>query len=198
LGAAALPHRHDHAQNSADLPFFQLNLFISVFILLVQLAGGIFSGSKALIADTAHVGIHLSTEIMVVMVLFSGNKKWDIIGSKLITFLLLAVLLPWLVWEAYQRYLEPKTIDGPIMLAAASAGLLGNVAQRLIVRGRGLACESAGKYKLCLDTDIYSSLGVLAGAAIIFFNPAWLFVDTLIAFAIAGWVVWKITKMSKC
>ena len=192
-----MSHRHDHAQNSADLPFFQLNLFISVFILLVQLAGGIFSGSKALIADTAHVGIHLSTEIMVVMVLFSGNKKWDIIGSKLITFLLLAVLLPWLVWEAYQRYLEPKTIDGPIMLAAASAGLLGNVAQRLIVRGRGLAYESAGKYKLCLDTDIYSSLGVIAGAVVIYANPSWVIADTVIAFAVAIWMVIKVCKMEQ-
>jgi len=191
-----LPHEHRHGQNLKDLPYFQINLCFSLFILLVQLVGGIYSGSRALLADTGHVAIHAATEVIVITALFTGNKKADEFGSWLITALLF-LLVGGILWGAYKRYVDPKEIEAPIMLAATIAGLLGNIAQRYVVRGRGLACESAGKYKLCLDTDIYSSLGVLAGAGIIYFNPAWLAVDTLIAFGIAGWICLKIIKMKQ-
>ena len=192
-----MPHFHGSGQNLKDLPYFQLSFCFSVFIFLVQLAGGIFSGSRALLADTGHVAIHGVTEIAVIIALWKGSKKSDEVGSRLITALLF-LLVAGLVWGAYERYINPKEIEAPIMLAATIAGLLGNTTQRFIVRGRGLECLSASRYKLCLDTDIYSSVGVLIGAVIIYFNPAWLLVDTAIAFAIAFWVVWKITRMSKC
>ncbi len=191
-----MSHEHRHQQNLEDLPYFQLNLCFSIFILLVQLIGGIYSGSRALLADTMHVAIHTATEMVVIFVLLTGSKKADKFGSWLITALLF-LLVGGMVWGAYERYMNPKEIGASIMLVATIAGLLGNIAQRFIVRGRGLACESAEKYKWCLDTDIYSSLGVLTVPAIIFFNPAWIFVDTLIAFAIAGWIVFKVFKMKQ-
>ncbi|MEK7566874.1 MAG: cation transporter [Patescibacteria group bacterium] len=191
-----MPHDHDIKRASGDLFYFQLNLCFSVFILLVQLAGGIYSGSWALIADTGHVAIHGATEVVVILAIWTGSKKADKFGSWLITALLF-FLVAGLIWGAYQRYLEPNGIEAPIMFAATLIGLLGNTVQRFVVRNRGLGSISASKYKLCLDTDIYSSIGVLIGAVAIYFNPTWLIVDTAIAFAIAGWVVWKVIKMSR-
>lgn len=190
-------HNHEIGQNPRDLPYFCINFCFSAFIILVQFAGWFFSGSQALLADTAHVSVHAATEVMVIIAIYTGSKKIDKIGSWLIVLLLLLFMVPWLVWEAWERYLKPEDIAAPIMLGATVLGLLGNAAQRLIVRGRGLSIKSADRYKVCLDTDIYSSLGVLFGAGIIYFNPAWVAVDTLIAFAIAVWVIWKVTKMSK-
>lgn len=191
-----MPHEHDAARNLKDLPYFRLNLCLSALIILIQLTGGILSGSKALIVDTAHVFTHAATEVLVIIALWTGSKKIDKVGSRLIIFLLLFLFVPWLMWEAVERYLKPESIIAPIMFWATILGLLGNAAQRFIVRGRGLSSKSADRYKLCLDTDIYSSLGVLLGAIIIYFNPAWLIVDTLIAFAIAVWIIRKVIKMA--
>lgn len=191
-----MPHNHDAGQNIKDLPYFQLNLCFSIFIILAQLAGWFFSGSHALLADTFHVAIHAVTEVVVILALFTASEKADKIGSWLITVLLLFLVVG-VLFGAYKRYMEPKEIETSFMLAATSAGLFGNVAQRFIVRGRGLGFESADRYKLCMDTDIYSSIGVLAGVGILYFRPSWLIVDTLIAFTIAGWILWKVLKMSK-
>ena len=192
-----MPHENDAAQNFKDLFWFRLNLGLTALIILVQLLGGIYSGSQALIADTVHVFVHAITEIIVIFTLWSGSKKLDRVGSWLIVLLLLGLLLPWLIWEAWERYLHPQDIVAPLMLTASLIGLLVNGVQRLIVRGRGLSSKSVARYKVCLDTDIYSSLGVLIGAGIIYFHPAWLIIDTVIAFLIAGLVIWKVTTMSK-
>ena len=189
-------HHHDGAHGAEDLPYFQLNLCFSVFIILAQLAGWFFSGSQALLADTLLVAIHAVTEVAVILALFTANEKADKIGSWLITILLLFLVLS-VLFGAYERYADPKEIEWVVMFVATLAGLAGNAAQRFIVRGRGLGFESASRYKLCLDTDIYSSLGVLAGAGMLYFRPTWLIVDTLIAFAIAVWVLLKVAKMSK-
>lgn len=189
-------HHHDGAHGAEDLPYFQLSLCFSVFIILVQLVGWFFSGSQALLADTGHLLIHAVTEIIVIAAILKNSERADWLGSLLITVLLL-FLVASLIWGAYKRYIDPREIETPIMFAATIAGLAGNIAQRLIVRRRGLGYKSATRYKQCLDTDIYSSLGVLASAVIIYFNPAWLIVDTSIAFAIAGWIMWKVLKMSE-
>ena len=190
-----MPDEDGAERTLKDLPYFLLNLCFSGFIILIQLAGGIYSGSQALIADTAHVFVHASTEVVVILSLWSGSKKLDRLGSWLIVLLLLALLVPWLIWSAYQRYLNPEGIAAPLMFGATLVGLLINIAQRLIVRGRGLSSKSVAKYKLCLNTDIYSSLGVLAGAAMIYLNPAWLIADTILALLIAVWVILKALKM---
>lgn len=191
-----MPYDHDAGQNIKDLPYFQLNLCFSVFIILVQLVGWFFSGSQALLADTVHVSIHAVTELVVIVAILSTSEKADKIGSWLITILLLFLVLS-VLFGAYKRLVDPKEIETSFMFAATIAGLLGNTAQRFIVRGRGLGFESAERYKLCLDTDIYSSLGVLIGVGILYFRPTWIIVDTLIAFAIAAWVLLKVSKMSK-
>jgi cation diffusion facilitator family transporter len=93
---------------------------------------------------------------------------------------------------AVPRLLLPQPLDAPLLglgvSAAASAINLG-VAIVLLRAGRkyhSITLEADGKH---LMTDVWTSVGVIAGVALVF-ATGWLILDPLVALAVAVHIVW--------
>jgi cation diffusion facilitator family transporter len=93
---------------------------------------------------------------------------------------------------AVPRLLQPQPLDAPLLglgvSAAASAINLG-VALVLLRAGkkyRSITLEADGQH---LMTDVWTSVGVIAGVALVF-ATGWLVLDPLLALAVAVHIVW--------
>jgi len=97
-----------------------------------------------------------------------------------------------IMYAAAPRFFSPQPLESPglgIALSAAATAINLGVALRLLSMGRRLhsiAIEADGHH---LMTDVWTSVGVVAGVALVA-ATGWLILDPLIAFAVAVHIVW--------
>lgn len=97
-----------------------------------------------------------------------------------------------IVWAAVPRLIEPRPLDMPfvgIVLTGAATAINLAVGLVLVRVGKGqhsLALEADGRHLL---TDVWTSLGVIAGVALVALT-GWLRLDPLIALGVAAHIVW--------
>ncbi|KAJ3375088.1 hypothetical protein GGF31_005810 [Allomyces arbusculus] len=103
---------------------------------LVELIGGIWSNSLAILSDSFHLLSDFSGFLISLFSLYLAQRKAtkrhsfgfhraEILGA-LVSVLIIWVVTGVLIMEAVDRMHNPRPIDGPIMLAVASMGLVVN------------------------------------------------------------------------
>ena len=152
-----------------------LGLGLSVF--LVQLVGALLSGSLALLADAVHVfadvfGVGLALIAVTVAARPTkprrtfGLYRLEILATVFSGFLLLGLSF-FILYEAWQRWFNPHSIDAPIMIAAAGFGLIANgVGMLLLRRGSTESLTVRGAYLEVMSDAIGSAGVVIAGVLI--------------------------------
>ncbi|RKZ49047.1 MAG: cation transporter [Gammaproteobacteria bacterium] len=174
-------------------------LMVNVLLTVVQVIGGVISGSLALIADALH---NFSDAISLLIALIArkwakkpadkkrtfGYKRAELIGAmiNLTTLILLGI---YLLFEAILRSFEPEPIAGWIVVIIASVALVIDVVTAALTYA--LAKDSLNIRAAFLHNvaDALSSVAVIiAGTLIILYE--WYFVDTLCTFLIAGYVLY--------
>ena len=196
-----MTHHHQGVQTDSGL---LVAVSINVLLTVVQVAGGIISGSLSLIADALH---NLSDAASLGIALFAraigrkpadqyksfGYQRAEIVAALMNLTILLVVSL-YLLFEAFWRIAEPKEVVGWIIIVVAGGALFIDTATAFItfkMSKTSLNMKAAFLHNL---TDALGSLGViLAGALIILYQLYW--IDTLIAFVIAGFVLWQALKI---
>ena len=186
-------HDHDHARD-ASRRRLALALALTGSFTIVEVVGGVLTGSLALLADAAHM---LSDNFSLALALFAmwlagrpatpnrsfGYKRAEILAALANGFTLVLVA-GWIFYEAWQRFDDPPEILGGWMLAVAVLGLAVNIGAGLIlVRGReaSLNVEAAFRH---IVADALGSLGVIA-AALVILVTGWTYADPLISVVIA-------------
>eukprot|EP00894_Picocystis_sp_ML_P001079 jgi/Pico_ML_1/51596/g2594.t1 len=108
-----------------------------LLFLSVEVAGGIRSGSLAILTDAAHlltdaIGIFISLFALMMSAkkptktMSYGYHRLEILGA-LISVLLIWAVTGVLVVEATMRIMQPVDVDGKLMLLVASFGIFMNV-----------------------------------------------------------------------
>lgn len=166
--------------------------------MLAEVAGGLLTGSLALISDAAHM---LTDTAALGIALFAmrvgrrprdarhtfGHARVEILAAAFNAAMLFAVAF-YIFGEAIDRLRQPVEVQSMAMLAIALLGLAVNlVSMRLLSGGKDSSLNVKGAY-LEVWSDMLGSLGVIAGALLIRFT-GWTWVDPLIAVAIALWVL---------
>lgn len=170
-------------QNSVEKRFI-FSLALTLIIFFGELIGGIVTGSLALLSDAAHVFMDVFALALSFFALrFSARPADDRhtygwhrleVLAALANGLTLLVISIGIGWEAYQRFLEPAPVRGPLMLAIAVIGLVVNLVVALVLGGHRHG-EKAHVHKdlnlqsafLHVVGDAVSSVGVIAAAIII-------------------------------
>jgi cation diffusion facilitator family transporter len=94
--------------------------------------------------------------------------------------------------SAIPRLLEPRPLETPLLglgLSALATGINLGIGLMLIRVGRrehSIALEADGQH---LMTDVWTSVGVIAGVALVF-ATGWLRLDPLVALAVAVHIIW--------
>ncbi|SDD90890.1 cation diffusion facilitator family transporter [Auraticoccus monumenti] len=193
-------HSHAHAPTATGRHRRRLviALVLTASVFLVQLVGGLASGSLALLADAGHVLID-STGLLVALVAAGlatrpataartfGLQRVEVLAA-LVNGLLLVGIAVWVLVRAVDRWDEPVQISTPVMLGAAVVGGLANLAALLVLRGaKDESLNLRGAYLEVLG-DLLGSAAVVVAAVVIALT-GFTRADTLASLAIVALVV---------
>lgn len=173
-------------------------LLLTLAFTAVEIAGGIWTDSLALLADAGHM---VSDNVAIVLALVAvtlarrpstptrsfGLQRAEILAA-FVNGLTLVLVSGWIVWEAIQRFGDTPEILGGWMLVVALVGLVVNVlaATILIRSGReSLNVEAALRHVVA---DLLGSGAVLV-AALVIVTTGWTLVDPLVSIGIAFLIV---------
>lgn len=168
-------------------------VIIAVFM-VVEVAGGVLSGSLALLADAGHMAsdaVALAFSWLAVRIgkraaterLSYGFRRVEILAA-FVNGLALFLIAAWIVVEAVRRSLEPAPILGGPMLAVALAGLAANVAAFFVLfRGShdNLNMRSA---MLHIVGDLLGSAAAIVAALIVLWT-GWTPIDPILSVLVA-------------
>jgi cobalt-zinc-cadmium efflux system protein len=166
--------------------------------MLVEVIGGILTGSLALLADAAHMGtdviglgmalaaVHLASRPA------APNHTYGMYRLEVLAALANAVLLfgvgGYVLWEAWRRFNAPSEVLSLPMLGVAVVGLSVNlISFRLLAGGSAESLNVKGAYLEVLS-DLLGSIGVIA-AAIVVYTTGWTYADPLIGAAIGLFIL---------
>lgn len=182
----------------------KLVLFLTGSYLIVEAVGGILAHSLALLADAGHMltdvgGLALAlTAISLAERKATSEKTYGYYRAEILAALINAVVLigisVYILYEAYQRFVDPPKIQGTLMLVVASVGLAVNIAGVWILRaGSDESLNVKGAYFEVLS-DLLTSVGVIV-AAVIVMTTGWTYADPLISAGIGLFILprtWRI------
>ncbi len=194
-----MAHTHTHHTHELGQKRLALAVLINVLLTLVQALGGIFSGSLSLLADALH---NLSDAATLGIALFArrisrkppdalrtfGYRRAEIIAA-LINFTTLILLGIYLIYEALWRMVEPKAVEGGMVMLIAGGALLIDIVTATLTFTMSKDSINIRAAFLHNVTDAMASVGViLAGALITLYG--WYWTDTLLTLLIAGYVLY--------
>ena len=177
----------------------RLALLLTAVVLVVEVVGGLWAHSLALLSDAGHVVTDL---VVLALSLFAlrqvqrpatarrtfGYQRVGILVA-LVNALLLAAIVVGIVIEALRRLQDPSVVHGGLMAAAAVVGLVISlvIARSLQPLQRDLTVRSALVHIL---GDAWASGGIIV-AGLLIVVTGWLAVDPLLSIAIAALIAWS-------
>ena len=154
-----------------------LALAITASFTVVEVVGGILTGSLAVLADAVHMlSDNLSISLALVAAWLAAKPATDVrtfgykraeVLAALANGVLLVALAIWIFVEAAMRLSDPSDVLGGWMLVIALAGLVVNVAAGIALwraRHQSLNVEAALRH---VSADLLGSLGVAVAAVVI-------------------------------
>lgn len=174
-------------------------LVINLIFLVVEVVGGLISGSLALLADAGH----MLTDVLALGVAITASHLASLPATPERTFGLvraevvgafingasLVVIVVLILIESWRRMGDPVEIDGPLMLAVAVAGLAANLFSTLLLyRGRHENLNVSGAFLHMLG-DTLGSVGAIL-AAVVIWTTGWVYIDLLASLALGAIILW--------
>jgi cobalt-zinc-cadmium efflux system protein len=201
---------HSHRETAAARSRGRLaaTLALTCGFLIIEVAGAIWSGSLALLADAGHM---LADAAGLGLALFAiwvagrpptpaktyGYYRAEILAALVNAIVLLAVAAGILL-ETYRRVLVPPDILGGPMLVVAAVGLAVNLVCAFLLHGAAASSLNVRAAYLDVLGDALSSLGVVVAAAVVLFT-GWTLADPLVSGAIALVIVprtWRLLRQA--
>ncbi len=198
----------DSANQKSNIKRVQIALALTGTFMLVEVAGGILSGSLALLADAGHM-LTDTMALALSAIAFRvssrpadekrsyGYQRFQILAA-FVNGLSLLVIVGWILFEAVQRILTPSVVMGQMMLIVAAAGLVINIIVFYVLHGgdqenlnmRGAALHVLG--------DLLGSVAAIAAAVIILYT-GWMPIDPILSIGVALLIfrsAWHLVKRS--
>ena len=187
---------HNHSHSSTGIRLI-ITVLLNLLITVVEVIGGIISGSLALISDALH---NFSDAISVIISYIAirlkerdssskhtfGLKRAEILAA-VINSSVLVIISIYLFYEAILRFQNPEPIKGILMTIVASIGLAANIAGTLLLKRDAKKSMNIRSSYFHLLSDAVSSVAVIIGGlAITFWNMYWL--DPLLTILIAVYI----------
>ncbi|MFH1263291.1 MAG: cation diffusion facilitator family transporter [Pseudomonadota bacterium] len=190
------PHNHGPLKKTATTRLW-ISVGLTAFIFVLELVGGWLSNSLSLLSDAGHVFTDVMASGLILLSIWwaakppSARNTYGHYRAEILATLINGGLLLFIAFQillaAWHRLFTTEVIRTGVMLPIAIAGLVGNGISVVLLHNdrEHLATRSAYFHVL---SDTISSIGVvLAGFAIA--KTGWTILDPLMAFAIAGLIL---------
>lgn len=201
---------HDHAP-AAPLQVTRRLVWVLALtagFLAVEVAGGLLSGSLALLADAGHmatdvaaltlatIGARIAQRRATAAHKF-GNLRWEVLAA-MVNGMVLAAVAVGISLEAVERLREPQPINALLFGGVAVAGLIVNLIGLRLLHGHHHHDLNVRGAYLHIMGDVLGSVGAI-GAAVVIQTTGWLPADPIISAVISLLILrsaWRLIRES--
>jgi cobalt-zinc-cadmium efflux system protein len=201
-------HSHQRKHRGVKTENLLIAAILNFTITLVEIAGGLFANSIALLSDSLHnfgdaisiflayVSTKLSRQSATTVKTF-GFKRLEIMAAMFNGLLMVAICI-YLLYEALEMLGNPSEIKGLIMVVISSVGLLANfIAMSMLKEDKEKNLNIKAAY-VHLLSDTLSSVAVLVGGILIYYYKIY-WIDPVLTILISVYVLreaWTILKQA--
>ncbi len=192
-------HSHNHSHDELKGRNLFISILLNILITVAQVAGGLISGSLALLSDALH---NFSDVISLIISYIAnrlgkkkaslyrtfGYKRAEILAAFInaATLIVVAILL---IFEAIERFENPKEIESNLVIWLSLLGVLANGTSVLLLKRDSEVNMNMRSAYLHLFTDMMASVAVLIGGLLMkFYQIYW--IDSVLTLAIALYLIW--------
>lgn len=204
-------HAHEHAHGHAcshghGSPRKALTaaFFITAGFMVVEAAGGLLTGSMALLSDSMHM---LTDAAALGMSFFAsrlaalkpdssrtfGYRRAEVVAA-LANAMLLWILSGYMLREVWERFHNPVPVLSGPMLAVAVLGLLANLASAWILHGHSEDNINVRGAFLHVVSDLAGSAAAIVAGVIIYFT-GWYRADTIVSLLIIALILFSSSRL---
>ena len=205
-------HAHDHAAELREASRRSLVIALVLIggFMVVEVIGGIMSGSLALLADAGHMLTDAASIALALVAVWIagrpesiertfGYQRTEVLAAAFNALSLWAIA-GWIVWEAVERFTNHHEIhiEGGLMLIVGAIGLAVNIAAAFVLHAgskHSLNVDGAFKHVMA---DLMGSVGVVISGVIVI-TTGWVLIDPILSVAIALLIVmssWRLVLRS--
>ena len=211
-------------RSAGQMRKIKIVLLLTSAYLAVEVAGGLLTGSLALIADAGHMFADVGALALALFAISYARRpptpqrtygfyRMEILAS-LVNSVVLVLFSAYILYEAYQRIFEPPAVQSPLMIAVAAVGLAVNFGGMKILGGghshhhvsddnhhdegkkeENLNIEAA---RLEVFSDALGSIGVIAAGLVMLATNFYL-ADPIVSIGLALFILprtWSLIKRS--
>ena len=196
-------HGHSHGAG-AQRGAIKAAFFITAAFMLAEAAGGLLTGSMALLSDSLHM---MTDAAALGMSFFAsrlaslkpdssrtyGYRRAEVVAA-LANAMLLWILSGYMLREVYERFHNPVSVLSGPMLAVAVLGLLANLASAWILHGHSEDNINVRGAFLHVISDLAGSVAAIIAGLIIYFT-GWYRADTIVSLLIIALILFSSTRL---
>jgi len=196
------------AKEGGSVTRVQIALVLTAAFMVVELVGGIISGSLALLADAGHM---LTDTLALSLAAFAfrvssrpadskrsfGYHRFQIIAAFVNGLALLAIV-GWILFEAVQRVIDPPNVIARTMLFIASGGFVINIIAFLVLHSGDQENLNIRGASLHVLGDLLGSIAAIV-AAVVILQTGWMPIDPILSVLVAGLLLrsgWHLVRRS--
>ncbi len=205
-------HDHDHDHAPAAHAGNERRVFWAMVLTggfaVVEVIGGLVSGSLALLADAGHMVTDFVALLLAWLAFRLGRRPGDPrrtfgysrfqVLAAFVNGLALILVVGWILVEAVQRLMAPVQVAGGTMMAVAVAGLVVNLIAFAILHGGDRDNLNLRGAALHVLSDLLGSAAAIAAALVILLT-GWMPIDPLLSLLVALLIVrsaWFVIRKS--
>ncbi|GAB4433462.1 MAG: CDF family zinc efflux transporter CzrB [bacterium] len=203
-------HKHEHAHHHHEISgagrALYFSLFFTILIFVLELIGGYFTRSLALLSDAWHVAsdalalglgcfAKLHSEKPRDLKKTFGYKRVEVL-SGLVNGTTLIVVSIFIIFEAIGRFIKPQDIKLLEASVISTVGLVANLIIAFILNPHKEESINIKGAFLHVLGDALASVGVIIGLLVIYYTGIrW--VDPLVAVVICFYLLYEAFKLAK-
>jgi cobalt-zinc-cadmium efflux system protein len=195
-----------HLHEGGDKTRVLIACCLTFAFMIIEVAGGLVTGSLALIADAGHMltdsvslglswyAFHLAGRPATQRLTYGFDRVKTLVAYT--NGLAIFVVAGWIVYEAIERLMAPPQVMGGMMFVVAVAGLLVNIAGFLILRGGDHGSLNMRGAILHVLGDLLGSAAAIA-AALVIMATGWMPIDPILSVFVAVLILstaWSLVK----
>lgn len=207
-----MAHAHSHSpasESNGNSKRLLTAFVITATFMVLEVIGGLLSGSLALLADAGHMLTDAAALLFAFLAVYFARRPpnnqqtfgWLRLTTlaAFINAIALVLITVLIVYEAFVRFNHPQPIAGKTMMAIAVAGLFANILAFWILR-RGSAEKNMNVRAAALHVmgDLLGSVGAIIAALVILWT-GWTPVDPILSVLVSCLVLrsaWRLLKES--
>ena len=204
-------HKHTHSHREVKTKGTATQSLIGVLILssvymVVEILGGLWSGSLALLADAGHMTIDVAAIALSIFAAWiaqrpaTSEKTFGYFRAEILAALVngvtLVVISVWICYQAWERFYTPHLVRGEWMTGIAAGGLLVNLLGLALLHRHGQHNLNTRGVWLHLLTDTLGSIAAIV-AGFLVWKWGWNLADPIMSIVISLFILygsWRLLR----